>query len=403
MMNRGVTFRARMILSLLGIVLLSACADEPVQEVVSENVSPPPSVQSNDQGVVRDTVRLTSDQAAELKIETVAVGHSDAAFTVTLPGQVYPAPDRYAQVSAPISGRVVRIDAHEGEPVRQGQPLLALESLEFANLAADYLQAQAEEEYQRLQVERLETLVEKQIAPRSRLDRSKADLNRAHASVSATYARLKALGIPDQELAAWSSQSRERPLLPIYAPISGMIDQHLIDLGQSVTAYQEMMSIVGSDKVMIRGFVSPEDAPMISVGDSVTIGLKDVPGRVISAQVTTINPSVDPENRSVTVNVLTPTHERWPMPGQNVRLEIRASNPRPVIMLPLSTVQYEGEQATVFVRIDPLSYEKRPVKIERMAVDAVIVADGLSEGEEVATTQVFSLKALGRYSQYAED
>jgi cobalt-zinc-cadmium efflux system membrane fusion protein len=265
------------------------------------------------------------------------------------------------------------------------------------------LRPKAEEEYQRLQVERLETMVEKQIAPRSRLDRSKADLNRAHASVSATYARLKALGIPDEELADWSSQSRERPLLPIYAPISGMIDQHLIDLGQSVSAYQEMMSITGTDKVMIRGFVSPEDAPMISVGDQVAIGLKEVPGRVINAQVTTISPSVDLENRSVTVNVLTLTQERWPMPGQNVRLEITASNPRPVMMLPLSAVQFEGEQATVFVRLDPLTYEKRPVDIERMANEVVIVAEGLKEGEEVATSQVFSLKALGRYSAYAEE
>ena len=72
-------------------------------------------------------------------------------------------------------------------------------------------------------------------------------------------------------------------------------------------------------------------------------------------------------------------------------------------MLPLSAVQYEGEQATVFVWLDPLTFEKRPVEIERMAEDAVIVAAGLMEGEEVATSQVFSLKALGRYAQYAEE
>ena len=326
MIHRGATFQVRKVLPLLAAVLLTACNDKPPQEAVSENIVPPPSVRAEEEGAAPVFVRLSEQQAAELKIRTVAVGFDNAEYTVNLPGEVYPAPDRYAQVSAPISGRVVRIHAHEGEAVRQGQPLLALESLEFANLAADYLQAKAEEAYQRLQVERLLTLVEKKIAPRSRLDRAEADLNRAHASVSATYARLRALGIMDVELAAWSSESRDRPLLPIYAPISGIIDQHLIDLGQSVTAYQEMMSITGTDKVLIRGFISPEDAPMIDVGDPVTIGLKEVPGRVLTAQVTTINPSVDPENRSVTVNVLAPTQERWPMPGQNVRLEILASN-----------------------------------------------------------------------------
>jgi hypothetical protein len=33
----------------------------------------------------------------------------------------------------------------------------------------------------------------------------------------------------------------------------------------------------------------------------------------------------------------------------------------------------------------------------------VLVSRGLEGGEEVAVTQIFSLKALGRYEQYAEE
>ena len=72
-------------------------------------------------------------------------------------------------------------------------------------------------------------------------------------------------------------------------------------------------------------------------------------------------------------------------------------------MLPLSAVQYEGEQAIIFVRRDPLTYEKRPITVDRLTEDQVIVAEGLDEGEEVAVTQIFSLKALGRYELYAEE
>lgn len=395
-------FRLRYVLIVLVAVTLASCSDdEPSAETTVAEVGAPPSVRAEAEAPVRQ-VRLTDEQADELQVETVAVGRDAAEYSVSLPGQVHPAPEHYAQVSAPIAGRVATIYAHEGETVRKGQPLLALESLEFANLAADYLQADAEAKYLEGQVERLKTLVDKKIVPRARLDRSEADLSRATASVGATYARLMALGVTDQQMAGWSSETRERPLLLVYAPLSGVIDRHLIDQGQSVEAYQQMMSVVDNRAVLIRGFVAPEDAAGITAGDPVTVRLRDNPGRELLAEVTTINPSVDPESRAVTVNIVTPTRSGWPMPGQHVELDITANDTRPVLTLPLSAVQYEGEQATVFVRLDDRTFEKRPITIERVTEDQAIVTDGLSAGEEVAVSQVFSLKALERFEQYAE-
>ncbi|NND71583.1 MAG: efflux RND transporter periplasmic adaptor subunit [Rhodothermales bacterium] len=376
---------------------LSACSDETVEQPAPEQRITPASELAEP-----PVIRLTPSQVEDLDIQTVTVTKGRAVFTLSLPGQVFPAPDRFAQVSAPIGGRVVQIYAHEGEHVNKNRTLLAIESLEFANLAAEYLQAVAEEAYQQIQVERLQTLVDKKIAPRSRLDRANADLNRSRAGVSASYARLKALGITDAELDGWNTESRERPLLKIYAPIAGTIDLHRIDIGQSVSAYQEMMTIVGSDKVLIRGFVSPEDAATVKPGDPVTITVKASPERALVSTIATVNPSVDQDNRSVAVNILAMTNERWPMPGQSVRLEIQASNAMPVISIPLSAVQFEGQQPTVFVRRDSLTYEKRQIVIDRMDAETVVVASGLASEEEVAVTDVFSLKALGRYALYAE-
>lgn len=402
----AVMMRPRSLLALLAALAAAGCGDAPLPEAVTDAAVTPPSVRAEAAAPAAAppaaVVRLTAAQADELQVRTVTVGLEAGRFVVTLPGEVYPAPDHLAQVSAPISGRVAAIYAHEGEGVRRGQPLLALESLEFANLAADYMQAVAEEAYQQQQVDRLATLVEKKIAPRSRLDRAEADLARARASVSATYARLKALGIADDQMTSWSDATRARPLLPIYAPITGVIDRHGVDLGQSVTAYQEMMTVINPAKVLIRGFASPDDAPAIAPGDAVEVRLKDVPGRTLRAAVTTINPAVDPSSRAVTVNVAVPTQDGWPMPGQTVQLAVEASRGRPTMTLPLSAVQYEGEQATVFVRTGPDTFEKRPVEIARVGADEVTVTAGLDEGDEVAVSQVFSLKALGRFEQYAE-
>lgn len=382
---------------------LAACTREGSNEAVFSEAETPPTVQADQVSLPAKPVRLTEQQWRELRIGTAEMKPQEVSVEIELPGEVYPSPERYAQVSAPISGRVVQVYAHAGEAVAKGQPLLAIESLEFANLAAEYLQARAEERYQRTQSERLKTLVERKIAPQNRLERTEADLIRAQASVTATYARLRAIGVLDRQIETWSESAGERPLLQIYSPITGTVDRHLVDLGQSVAAYQEMMSIVNTDEVLIRGFVSPEDAPAIRPGDPVVVGLKDVPGRELRAVVTTINPSVDAENRSVTVNIKVRTQARWPMPGQNVRLRIATGEKRPLITLPLSALTYDGNAASVFVRLDDRTFEPRPIQVERVSEDHAVVRAGLKAGEVVAISQVFSLKALARYEKYAEE
>ncbi len=384
---------------LLLLAFAVGCGDR-AEEGAAPEVGTPPSLRS--ESPTGERIRLTEVQAEELNVQTVRVTRSAVRFSFALPGEVLPAPENYALVSAPISGRVTAVHAHEGERVRRGQVLLELESLEFANLAADYLQAIADEAYHRTQVERITTLVERKISPRSALEKALADLGRSQMSVSATYARLQAVGVRDEVLESWSIAGRERPLLQVYAPISGAIDRHEIDLGQSVTAYQEMLSIIDASHVLIRGFVSPEDAPYVSPGDTVRIGLRSREP-LIEARVSTINPALDASNRSVVVNVLTPTRDGWPLPGQNVRLEILSGSPRPAVSLPMSAVQYEGQQAAVFVRIDPVTFEKRFVEIDRLDDETVVIASGLQEGEDVAVTQVFSLKALSRFELYGEE
>lgn len=401
--------RRKTLLNNAGVVLVlvvvgwaaAGCGNDPV-DGGTPTVIPPPSVRAEEAAGV-EIVRLHAQQAEELAIRTLRITRERSAYTLTLPGTVYPAPDHLALVSAPISGRVVRIYAHEGEAVRKGQVLLELESLEYAGLVAEFLQAEAEQQYQTKQVDRLQLLVERKISPSANLEKAQADLLRAQAAVQATHARLHALGITNEQLEDMLDQPVERPVLPIYAPIHGTINEHNIDLGTPVTAYEQMMSLINLDQVLIRGYVSPEDAPLVRPGDLVTVGLKNFPDRTLKARIKTINPSLDETSKSVTVNILAPTREAWPLPGANVRLQIQVRSPAPVLMVPLAAVEYEGEQAMVFVRKDSLTFEKRALAISRITDSQVIVASGLDEGEEVAISQIFSLKALGRYEQYAEE
>lgn len=388
-------------------LFIGACSGSEESTGLSD-VSSPPTVTGQDQGVVR-VVNLTDKQASDLQINTYIAVAEDLTYPIFVPGTVIAAPEHVAIISTPVDGRITRIYAHEGEEVQRGAPLLEMESLEFADLAANYLESQAERSYLEQQVERLTSLVDRKISPQSTLDRATADLTRATARVRAARARLRAVGIDDRQLERWNtSGDDENAVLTMYATISGKINQHLIDLGQAVNANEMLLDIVNNQQVLVRGFVDPEDISYLEIGAKAVISQRtnrdEGRGSIsVNAAITTIQPGLDPENKSIIVNSLVNTVNQWPVIGQSVRIEYEARTPEPVISIPLSAIQFEGQSATVFVKRDDLTYDSRPVLIQRMLTESAIIESGLSPGEEIAVTQIFTLKALGKFEEFAED
>ncbi|TYP93610.1 membrane fusion protein, cobalt-zinc-cadmium efflux system [Fodinibius salinus] len=395
--------------TLLGLVIglllfLSNCGSETAEKTTQPDPGTPPSLSDKQ---TEQLVQLTEQQAKDLNIQLYTVESENISFDINAPGQVYAAPGRISVVSSPINGRVSNIYVHEGERVQKGDPLLEIESLEFANLVGDYLEATAEITYQQQQVERLKVLTEDKISPQRTLERAQADLRRAKTKQSASLARLRAVGISREEVQNWDPFATDpKAELTLRAPISGVLNQHLIDLGEAVNAYDKLLDIIDNTEVLVRGFVSPADAPFVREGTSVVITEKTEDGtpqgKRIEGQVTSVNPALDEENRSIVLNSIVPTEEGWPIVGQSVRMKYAAQPLDSTFTIPLSAIQFEEQEAAVFVQQAPREYVKRVVQIERMTEDRAVIGAGLKPGEKIAVTQVFSLKALERFEQFAD-
>lgn len=381
---------------------LAGCGQETPDMQEQETVAAPPSISQEGKDGETQLITLTQKQADELRIQTQVVNLATISYSLKVPGTVFPSPEYISIVSAPVNGRVVAIHAHEGERVRKGDVLVELESLEFANLVAEYLQSRAEEAYQLSQLERLQQLAEKKISPQRALEKAQSDYTRANAATRAAEARLLAIGVTTGQIDEMYASKSNIPRLKITASINGSINEHLIDMGQAVTAYDKMLTILNLEKVLIRGYASPEDVLVLQPGDSVFISLKEYPTLVKKATITTINPALDEVNKSITLNIMADTPDGWPKPGQNVRLDIMVTTPQPVLAVPLSAIEYEQTNATLFVKVDDLTFEKRMIQISKMTADQAIISQGVKAGEKVAVSQVFSLKALSKLEEFAE-
>jgi cobalt-zinc-cadmium efflux system membrane fusion protein len=381
------------------IFLLAGCKSE-TDKTKEPEVGTPPSLQKDEP--VESFIQLSDKEIEELHIETVTVESEVSNFKIVAPGMIQSHPEHSSIISAPIDGRVANILAFEGDFVRKGQIIIQMESLTYGTLVAEYVQAKSEEKFQKSTLDRMEKLVEKNINSASDLEKSRSDYQRSVASVNAAYSKLKAIGVADGDIEKMQPDQKITPLLNIYAPLSGRIDQRKVEKGEAVNAYEMLMRIINPKYVMARAYLSPEDGQFLKKGDKATIMRRDREKSQIVGKVSSINPGLDEANRSIVANIPLKVEGSWPFPGSSARIEIETNTPVPVIMVPMSAVTYDGEKPIVFVKHSESKYEKRVLEISELKEKFAIVQHGLESGESVAVTQIFTLKALSRYEKFAE-
>ena len=379
--------------------LVFSCKTEQKKEKV-EVVDAPPSVIAEKK---QSLVNLTEKDAQTLHIETAEVGGSIENYALSVPGVVFPAPGNLSLISTPIEGRVSAINIREGNRVKKGQELFRIESLVFGNLVSEFMQAFAEEKYQKSRLDRLQQLVQETISSKSELERANSDFQRATASVIASIAKLKAIGVTDREIENFKSAEQIIPTLRIYSPIDGIFDQQQVELGQSVNALEKLGRVINLSKVQVKAYLSPDDGAFVTEGDTALVTRRNENAKKITGRVETINPALDETNRSMVANIIINTENNWPQPGETVRLEIMTGTLDNVLSIPVAALTYEGNQPVVFVKKSELQYEKKEITLHEIRDNFAIVQNGLKVGEQVAVTQVFSLKALSRYEQIAEE
>ncbi len=361
----------------------------------------PPSLRPGDEKI--KLVQLTEKEQKELSVEVVIINRNFIDYSVVAPGVVFQAPNHSSIISTPIDGQISQIYKYEGSWVQKGEPLFVIQSLEFGNLVSEYLQAYAEERFQTNRLSRLKQLVQETITSTSELERGTAEYDRASASSRAAYSKLKAIGVSDKEIKSFTEGENIDPVLKIRAPIDGVIEKNFVELGQSVNALENLSRVLDTREVLIRAYLSPDDAQMINIGDSVSISKRENQETLLRGKVTSINPGLDESSRSVIANIIIPTSDGWPKPGENVRLNIVTSSKKEVFAIPVEALTYDGNQAIVFIKKDNSIFEKRPIGVSEIRDKYVFVNNGLVDGEKIAVTNVFSLKALSRFDIISEE
>ena len=333
--------------------------------------------------------------AKETGIETDVVARESIRSDFSLPAIVRPEGDGIAHVGTIVSGRVVRLSVSEGKYVSRGTTLAEIETLEIGKARAEYLNAKAREEQTRRGLERQQRLAGEQIGAERTLEAARADYDQAVAARKEAEAHLRSFSIDPSEA---SSSFANR--MKITAPITGVISDRSVTLGEYVDLADNLFTIVNTGTIWIEAKATPEQAASLAVGGSGTA--RGPSGERVSGKIIFISPTVDPESKTVTVRFAAPNRDGVFRPGTFVTAEFAGDAERTGIAVPEEALEREGGRFFVYREEEPNHFERVEVEVEGEIADRAIVSTGLAEGDRIAVQGVFYLRSLRSAGELSE-
>ncbi len=216
-----------------------------------------------------------------------------------------------------------------------------------------------------------QAVVEYREAARSRDVLHESTLREAHAGADAlirgAHLRLRQLGLGDDQIAALTRDGSDPTalLLP----------------GKSVWIYAQ---------------VYEHEAPLLRVGQTMTVTLPALPGERFTTTVAGIDPILDPATRTTRVRglVATPAANLRPESFVDVTIAVPLGDQ---LAVPEDAVLDTGARAIVFVVRDDGTFEPRAVELGRAAAGYDEVRTGVVAGERVVTSANFLIDSESRF------
>jgi cobalt-zinc-cadmium efflux system membrane fusion protein len=329
--------------------------------------------------VASDEVRIdpASGKLAYIRVETPTIRRERV--IAALPGQVIMNEDRSVRVLAPVTGRVVSLDAAEGDHVAAGSPLAHIVSGDMAQAASDVVKARAAEAQARAALLRVEDLYAHKVAPLKDVEQARSDAAQSQAELARARSRLTALGADPAADEIGGTQYVLR------APISGVVVARAVNPGAEVRpdAATPLFTITSLDVVWLAASVYQRDLAAIHPGVTLRFVTDAAPDRHFDATVTYVAGALDPQTHTALVRARLPNPGHLLRPLETGTAEVLAPSATPLLTVPARALITHGSGMVVYVESGPGRYVRRPVVVGDDDGMTAVVLQGLAPTDRV--------------------
>jgi cobalt-zinc-cadmium efflux system membrane fusion protein len=344
----------------------------------SENDSKPQSV-----AVTDNNARLTATQREHLQLYTVQPSRFHRTIETT--GVVDFDNDQATSVLAPFSGPVSQLLVSLGAQVKEGTPLAAVDSPDFATAISTYRKALATARTDRRLADLDKDLLEHNGVSQRERDQAETDALSAEADRDAALRALVSLKVAPQTI----KDIQDGRLVSdtkafIRSPIAGTVVEKLITPGELLQAGSTAcFTVANLSRVWVLAQLFGSDLAAVSLGDSAQV-VSGIGSNSSSGKVDNISALVDPDTRSVKVRVVVENPGNLLKKQMYVRVLIQARQESSGLLIPVSAVLRDDENLPfVYLAQSDGSFARQHLTLGYRVGDQYDIGAGLRAGDRV--------------------
>ena len=351
-----------------------------------------------------DAVHFKSKEAMERTgIELVPVEERPMVSELVASGVVHYDQRHIAQLSARVPGSVWRVEKHLGDAVKKGDVLLVIESRDVGRLKAEFLNALVANE---ARVEQLKILEEVKSAvmgrqlreAKSALREARNHLHNAEQALvnlgldvsitdyeplddDARAAQIRTAGLSQSLLGVIDPAHVTSNLLPLYAPFDGIVIGRDAVVGEVIDPAEPIFEVADVSTMWVVLNISKEDAGRVALGQRVRFR-PDGSTDDYESRVAWISTEVNEQTRTLEVRAEIPTAAGAAGLRANTfgngRIEVDRRGT--AIVVPRSSVQWDGSRWVVFVPTGESTFAARPVSPGVQQGDSIEIVGDFASG-----------------------
>ncbi len=176
----------------------------------------------------------------------------------------------------------------------------------------------------------------------------------------------------------------------VRAPFTGAVAERLVSIGDYVTRGTKVAVVVRTNPLRVKLTVPEQFISVVSIGQPVNFEVDAYPGRQFVGKVQFVSPSLQADQRALTIEAVVPNPKAELKPGLFATARIEQRDRSKGVVVPAAAVQTSAGTSHVYV-VNGDKVEERIVTIGQTLGDRVEVSSGLKAGERVATTNVGQL------------
>ena len=259
-----------------------------------------------------DPLEITIGESLKSRIKTGKPKWTNVAGTFDVSARIEADETRLARISAPVTGRIVELNAYEGQHVSKGQIVATIYSTEPPAAQSNFLKAISQRQLAERAVDRAKQLLTEGVIGEAEAQRRDTELQQASANVASTREQLMVLGLTRDDIEKLQKSRAVSSNTHILSTIDGVVLERKATLGQVVQAVDTVLVIADLSQVWLVADVPKQSAGQIRIGKSVQAQLPALNNRVVRGQLSFVSSIVNRETRTVLVRMNLPMFSHKP-------------------------------------------------------------------------------------------